>query len=60
MVCPVRLSFPTQQGIAAEGMKAPLGFSADFLKSGAQSQTRPPKAGRRRTREQDELDTPVL
>ena len=40
-------------------LKAPLGFSADFLKSGAQSAIPnyegPPKAARRRTREQDEL-----
>ena len=40
-------------------MKAPLGFFADFLESGAQSAIPsyevPPKAARRRTREQDEL-----
>ena len=54
-------------GIAAEGMtslKAPLGFFADFLESGAQSAIPnyegPPKASRRTTREQDELDTLVL
>jgi len=40
-------------------LKGPLGFSADFLESGAPSAIPnyegPPKAARRRTREQDEL-----